>query len=85
MFAGAGIAALYWLSWGFAALVEVPWWVRGLAFGIGCWLAIALPVLIACGLQLRLRAAAVALLAFDWIATCLLAALACAWSWAKLP
>ena len=44
--AGAGVAALYWLSWGFAALVSLPWWQRGLVFGLACWFALAVPVLL---------------------------------------
>jgi hypothetical protein len=32
----ARIALLFWLSWGLA-VVDVPWWVRGLSFGSLCW------------------------------------------------
>ncbi len=85
LFAGAGIAALYWLSWGFAALVAVPWWQRGLAFGSACWLALALPVLIALAAQAHMPARRLAALAFEWAWTCVLAGLACAWSWQTLP
>lgn len=85
LFAGAGVAALYWLSWGFAALVGLPWWQRGLAFGAACWLALALPVLIALTAQAYLPSRRLATLALEWAWTCVLAGLACAWSWHTLP
>lgn len=85
LFAGAGIAALYWLSWGFAALVAVPWWQRGFIFGGACWVALALPVLVTVTARGAPPPGKVAAQAFDWAWTCLLAGLACAWSWQTLP
>jgi len=82
---GAGIAALYWLSWGFAALVAIPWWGRGLAFGAACWTALVLPVLAAGTTQFRVTPARLGVIAFEWGCTCLFAALACARIWATLP
>ena len=41
MLCGTGSALLFWLSWGLAAVVDVPWWVRGLSFGSLCWLSLA--------------------------------------------
>ena len=38
MLCGTGLGLLFWLSWGLAAVVDVPWWVRGLTFGGLCWL-----------------------------------------------
>jgi len=83
--AGAGIAALYWLSWGFAALVAIPWWERGLAFGAACWIALVLPVLMTGAVRFRLTPARLGIIAFEWGCTCLFAALACARIWATLP
>lgn len=83
--AGAGIAVLYQLSWGFAALVSIPWWGRGLAFGMGCWLALVLPLVLASTLKARSGARVLAALASEWLCTCLLAALACAYSWQTGP
>jgi len=81
MLCGAGLGLLFWLSWGLAAIVTVPWWVRGLSFGVLCWIAFSVPVILgfarASGLSLR----STALLATRWGTTCLIAALACAWSW----
>ena len=81
LLAGAGIGMLFWLSWGFAAVVAVPWWVRGLAFGAACVAAIVLPLLLAIGLQMRMGRRVLGSLLIEWSYTCLLAALACAWSW----
>lgn len=85
LMAGAGIAALYWLSWGFAALVAIPWWQRGLAFGAVCWLALAIPVLLGAATHSRLSRARITTLALEWACTCLFAGLACARAWATLP
>jgi hypothetical protein len=79
VFAGAGIGVLFWLSWGFAALVTVPWWVRGIAFGGACATAIALPALASTRLRGGLRAGLVGVLLLEWSYTCVMAGLACAW------
>jgi len=79
VFAGAGIGLLFWLSWGFAAIVTVPWWVRGLAFGGTCAVTIAVPALAGSGLRQGLAPRAIWLQGIEWIYTCLMAGLACAW------
>ena len=43
---GAGLGLLFWLSWGLAGLVEVPWWARGATFAALCWLPISLPAVL---------------------------------------
>ena len=79
VFTGAGIGLLFWLSWGFAAIVTVPWWVRGLAFGCACAITLALPVLAGTALRTGLRPKKVGLLLLEWSYTCVMAGLACAW------
>ena len=79
VFAGAGIGMLYWLSWGLAALVSVPWWIRGLTFGLMCTAAIALPMLVAVALRLRMQRRVLGVLLLEWSYTCTMAGLACAW------
>jgi hypothetical protein len=81
MLSGSCLGLLFWLSWGLAAVVEVPWWVRGVSFGSLCWLALALPVTIGVARAHGVSPSAVALLATRWGTTCLAAALACAWNW----
>ena len=79
VFAGAGIGMLFWLSWGFAALVAVPWWVRGLTFGLVCSAAIVLPMLVATAFRLRMQRRVLGVLLLEWSYTCTMAGLACAW------
>ncbi|MEQ1582032.1 MAG: hypothetical protein ABL964_15680 [Steroidobacteraceae bacterium] len=77
--AGAGIGLLFWLSWGFAAIVTVPWWVRGLAFGGACALTVAVPALVGAAIRTGVRRGQAGVLLLEWSYTCLMAGLACAW------
>lgn len=79
VFTGAGIGLLFWLSWGFAAIVTVPWWVRGLAFGGACAVIVAVPALLAASLRTGVRPRQAFMLLLEWSYTCVMAALACAW------
>jgi hypothetical protein len=81
MLAGTGSALLFWLSWGLAAVVEVPWWVRGLTFAGVCWIAFVLPSLIAVAIARAMTVPIAAAFASRWAMTYLIAGLACAWSW----
>ncbi|PZN31618.1 MAG: hypothetical protein DIU71_09495 [Proteobacteria bacterium] len=83
LIAGVGLGFLFWLSWGLAAVVDVPWWLRGLAFGSLCWLALAAPALIGFALATRAETRATAAVAAQWALTCLVTGLACAWHWAN--
>jgi hypothetical protein len=82
---GAGLGLLFWLSWGLAGLVEVPWWVRGVTFAALCWLPISLPAVLNAGLsaQRALSTKTLAAMATRWAMTCLIAGLTCSWSWEK--
>ena len=82
---GAGIGLFFWLSWGLAGLVEVPWWVRGVTFASLCWIPISLPAVLSAwlGAQRTLSAKTLAALATRWATTCLIAGLTCAWSWER--
>ncbi|MEY4931864.1 MAG: hypothetical protein RLZZ403_184 [Pseudomonadota bacterium] len=79
VFSGAGIGLVFWLSWGFAAIVTVPWWVRGVAFGGTCALVVAVPALLGTALRTGLRSKQAAGLLIEWTYTCVMAGLACAW------
>jgi hypothetical protein len=76
---GAGIGLLFWLSWGFAAIVTVPWWVRGVAFGGACAVTLAVPALVGAVLRTGVRPGQAMVLLLEWSYTCILAGLACAW------
>jgi hypothetical protein len=84
MLCGIGLGAFFWLSWGLAGLVAVPWWVRGLSFAALCWFALTLPMLLELAFEKRVSPRAAALTASRWATTCLIAGLACAWSWERL-
>jgi hypothetical protein len=83
MLCGIGLGFMFWLSWGLAAIGDVPWWQRGLSFGGLCIVALVLPLTISAVASRRLeRGQAVAMTA-RWVTTCLITGLACAWSWAR--
>ena len=84
MLYGAGFALLFWLSWGLAAVVDVPWWVRGLSFGSLCWVSFAVPGVVGIALSRDLPVAAIAEAAMRWASTSVIAGLACAWSWERM-
>jgi hypothetical protein len=84
MLYGTGFALLFWLSWGLAAVVDVPWWVRGLSFGSLCWLSFAVPSLVGVALARGLPVAMIAVLASRWATTSVIAGLSCAWSWERM-
>lgn len=83
MLTGTALALLFWLSWGLAAVVAVPWWVRGLSFAGLCWIAFALPNVLAVAMARAVTIPMAAVLASRWATTYLLAGLACAWSWER--
>ena len=85
LIAGIGLALLYWLSWGLAALVNVTWWQRGLAFAAITWGVTCLPFAFAVLATQRWRWRAAALALTQWLYSFVLIGLACAWSWVKGP
>ncbi len=80
-FAGVALAFLFWLSWGLTAIVGVTWWERGLTFALLAWAALGLPLLANQVLYARMTWSLVAKSAWDWLSTCLLVGMACAWCW----
>lgn len=84
---GTGLGLLFWLSWGLAAIVGVPWWQRGLSFAMLCWAAVSLPAIVGAWIgaapERGLSTRTMALMASRWATTCLIAGLACAWSWER--
>lgn len=82
MCAGTALGFLFWLSWGLAAIVQVEWWVRGLAFGGLAALALV-PALLNTLLSGRMQGRMLAIFGSRWLTTCLIAGLGCAWSWER--
>lgn len=84
MLCGMGLALMFWLSWGFAAIVDVAWWARGLSFGGVCWTVLMLPCLIGTALMRPIAPLAWTLDVARWLSTCLVSALASAWGWERI-
>lgn len=80
MLFGVTLGFLFWLSWGLAAIVQVPWWVRGFVFGGLAALALV-PALLDPLLSGRMHGKLLAIVGSRWLTTCLIAGLSCAWSW----
>ena len=83
MLSGIAMGFLYWLSWGLAAVVDAPWWWRGLGFGALCSLGVALPSLTTLALTRSASLGISIAISARWLTTCLIVGLACAWQWAK--
>jgi hypothetical protein len=79
--AGIALGWLFWMSWGLAALVDVSWWQRGLIFGGITCLALAIPAVISVARARQVGIGTILLLSSRWATTCLIAGLACSWSW----
>ncbi len=82
MLFGVTLGFLFWLSWGLAAIVDVTWWVRGLAFG-GLAAVALVPALLNTLLSGRMRGKLLAIFGSRWLTTCVVVGIGCAWSWEK--
>lgn len=83
MLCGIGLGFMFWLSWGLAALVNEPWWLRGLYFGGLCVVVLVLPLTISTVTAQPTDWRPVAARTARWVTTCLITGLACGWSWAR--
>lgn len=83
MAAGVGLGLLFWLSWGLTAIVDVSWWQRGLIFGGLTWAVLIAPSVISVARAMQIAAVPATVLAMRWATTCMIAGLACAWSWER--
>ncbi|MGE0188043.1 MAG: hypothetical protein AB7F79_01840 [Steroidobacteraceae bacterium] len=80
---GGGIGLLFWLSWGFTALVHVSWWQRGLIFGLANALVFSiLPLLIVRSL-LRTPPFFIRVMLAEALCTCVTVGLVCSWAWSQ--
>lgn len=78
---GAALGFLFWLGWGLISLVNAPWFVSGLLFGLLVWAGSAIPVLGGLALRARSFQAVAAVLALEWLVSALAIGLLCAFSW----
>jgi hypothetical protein len=79
--AGAALGFLYWLGWGLISLVNAPWYLGGLAFGVLAWAGVALPLAGTLALRLRGFSGTALVIAVEWLVTCAAAGLSCALAW----
>ena len=78
---GAGMGLLFWLSWGFSALVHLHWWQRGFVFGLThAIVLIVLPTLIARSL-IKPSPFLLPIAVIDGSITVLVSSLASSWAW----
>lgn len=83
--AGAAQGIVFWLSWGLAAIVAVPWWQRGLTVGLVNAGLLILPVVLVTATLLRISRLLFAVLLTEAVVTSLCVGFACSWIWAHWP
>jgi hypothetical protein len=80
---GAAAGFLFWLGWGLAAFIAVPWYVVGAAFGGLLWAAAALPALALLAVRLPALRAACRIVALETGVAALSVGLLCALVWQR--
>lgn len=78
---GAALGFLFWLGWALISLVNAPWYVPGLLFGLLTWAGIAAPLLVGAALRLQGFSRVALVLAVEWLVTCLAVGLFCTFAW----
>jgi hypothetical protein len=78
---GAALGFLFWLGWALISLVNAPWYVPGLLFGLLTWAGIAAPLLAGAALRLQGFGRVALVLAVEWLVTCLAVGLFCTFAW----
>jgi len=78
---GAALGFLFWLGWALISVVNAPWYVPGLLFGLLTWAGIAVPLLVGAALRLQGFNQAALVLAVEWLVTCLAVGLFCTFAW----
>jgi hypothetical protein len=80
---GAALGLLFWLGWGLISLVNLPWFVAGLLFGLLSWTGLVVPLLGGLAFRLRGFGRVAAVLALEWLVTCLAIGFFCALAWRR--
>lgn len=81
MLFGVGLGLLFWLSWGLTAITDVSWWIRGSIFAAVSWFVLAMPAIIGMARISQFGKRSAVAVTARLATTCLIAGLACAWSW----
>ena len=82
--AGLVLGALYWLGWGLISLVGEPWWANGIVFGLAVWAGSVAPLAITLRLRQPGTGRAAAVLAVEWLVTCVAVGVTCALAWRRI-
>ena len=82
-FAGLALGLFYWLGWGLISLVGEPWWANGIVFGLAAWAGSVAPLAITLGLRQPGTGRAAAVLAVEWLVTCVAVGVSCALAWQR--
>jgi len=78
---GAALGFLFWLGWALISVVNAPWYVPGLLFGLLTWAGIAAPLLVGAALRLQGFSRVALVLAVEWLVTCLAVGVFCTYAW----
>jgi hypothetical protein len=78
---GISLGFIFWLSWGFTAIVGITWWQRGIVFAFATWTLCLVPLASTQLHTVRVPRNVTVTVATQWLLTFVLAGLACAWSW----
>jgi hypothetical protein len=78
---GAALGFLFWLGWALISVVNAPWHVPGLLFGLLTWVGVAVPLLGGAALRLRGFGQVALVLAVEWLVTCLAVGIFCTFAW----
>jgi hypothetical protein len=81
LIAGVALGAMFWLSWGLAAVVDVTWYIRGLAFAGLTFVGACLPALASLMFATRDSKVSSIAMILRWATTCLAVSLTCSWNW----
>ena len=81
LIAGVGLGAMFWLSWGLAAVVDVTWYVRGFAFAGLTFVAACLPGLASYMFAARDRKISSVAVIARWATTFMAVSLSCSSNW----
>jgi hypothetical protein len=78
---GTLLGLLFWCSWGLTALIDVEWWLRAVFFGVLTFASLSVPAVLTTALSRDVPWPSAISLLTQWACTCLIASLACAWTW----
>jgi len=83
MAVGIGLGWVFWVSWGFTAIIAVPWWQRGMTFALTVWGVTCVPAIVQLASTRAVPWRTAVGTAAQWLVSIVAVGLACAWSWQR--